>query len=90
MWTHAENVKVMECYYKSKLSGDRGYIKRMEDFWINEGMVVPIKELLAGRAQIILDWKLLSDDELKGIRDRVGFHEQEGRQGRQGAVESEK
>ena len=89
MWTHAENVKVMEYYYKSKLSRDRGYMQRMLDLWMNERMVVLSKELLAGQARSILKRKLLSDNELKGIRDRVRFHEPEGRQGRQAAVESE-
>ena len=84
MWTHAENVKVMECYYKSKLSKDRGYMQRMLDLWIDEGMVVLSKERLAGQARSILKRKLLSEDELKEIRDRVGFQEEEERQGRQG------
>lgn len=83
-WTHAENVKVMECYYKSKLSKDRGYVQRMLDLWMDEGMVVLSKERLAGQSRSILKRKLLSEDELKEIRDRVGFQEEEERQGRQG------
>ena len=73
----------MECYYKSKLSIDLGYMQRMRDLWINEGMEVLTKKQLADQARSILKNKLLSEDELKEIRDRVRFQEEEGRQGHQ-------
>ena len=73
----------MECYYKSQLFKDRGYVQRMLDLWINEGMEVLSKERLAGQANSILNKKLLTDDELDEIRVRVrvGFLEEEERQG---------
>ena len=83
MWTHEQNVKVMECYYKSRRSRGRGYMQRMRNLWIEEGMFLLSKERLASQARSILKRKLLSEDELKEIKERVGFHEQEGRQGRQ-------
>ena len=58
-------------------------MQRMRNLWIEEGMFPLIKERLASQARSILERKLLSEDELKEIRDRVGFHEEEGRQGRQ-------
>ena len=58
-------------------------MQRMRDLWINEGMEVLTKKQLADQARSILDGKLLSEDELKEIRDRVGFQEEEGKQGRQ-------
>ena len=73
----------MECYYKSKLSRDRGHMQRMLDLWNEEGMFGLSKERLAGQAQSILKRKLLSEDVLKEIRERVGFQEEEERQARQ-------
>ena len=72
----------MECYYKSKLSGERGYIQRMHDLWIKEGMVVVSKKRLVDQAYSILNNQMLSEDELKEIRDRVGFQEEEPRKAR--------
>ena len=72
----------MECYYKSKLSRDLGYIQRMQDLWINEGMEVFSKVRLVGQAHSILNRKLLSEDELDEIRVRVGFQEEELRKER--------
>ena len=82
-WTYAENVKVMECFYRSRLPRNRVYRQSMLDLWIEEGMFDLSKERLAGQAQSILQRKLLSEDVLKGIRDRVGFQEEEERQGHQ-------
>lgn len=80
-WTREENAVVMECYYKSRLSRDLGYMKRMHDLWIDKGMVVLTKEELAAQARSILNRKS-NEDKLKVIRDRVGFQEEEGRQDR--------
>ena len=55
----------------------------MRDLWIEEGMFDISKERLAGQARSILKRNLLSDDELKVIRERVGFQEEEERRGRQ-------
>ena len=74
----------MECYYTSKLSGDYGYMKRMHELWIGKGMFDLTKERLAGQARSILKKNFLRKDELKAIRERVGFQEEEReRQGRQ-------
>ncbi|XP_067045206.1 uncharacterized protein [Acropora muricata] len=81
-WTHEENVVVMECYYKSKRSGDKGYMKRMHELWIGKGMFDIAKKRLAGQARSILKKNLLGKNELKGIRERVGFQgEERERQG---------
>ena len=75
---------VMECYYISKLSGDYGYMKRMRELWIREGRFDITKERLAGQARSILKKSLLDENELKGIRERVGFQgEERERQGHQ-------
>ena len=55
----------------------------MLDLWIEEGMFDLKKDRLAGQARSILKRNLLNEDELKEIRDRVGFQEEEERQGRQ-------
>ena len=55
----------------------------MLNLWIEEGMFGLSKERLAGQARSILKRKLLSEDVLKEIRDRVGFQEEEERQGHQ-------
>ena len=73
---------VMECYYKSKRSGDKGYMKRMYELWIGKGMFDLAKKRLAGQARSILKKNLLGKNELKGIRERVGFQgEERERQG---------
>ena len=68
----------MECFYKSKLSVERGYTNRMLEFWNQRGMFDRTKEQLAGQARSILKNKRLPEDELKQIRNRVGFPEGEG------------
>ena len=73
----------MECYYKSKLPRNSVYRQRMLELWIEEGMFDLSKERLACQARSILKRKLLSEDVLKEIRDRVGFQEEEERQGHQ-------
>ena len=55
----------------------------MLDLWIEEGVFDLSKERLAAQAQSILKRKLLSEDVLKGIRDRVRFQAEEERQGHQ-------
>ena len=62
---------VMECYYKSKLSGDYGYTKRMRELWIGKKRFDLTKERLAGQARSILKKNLLLEDELKEIRGKV-------------------
>ena len=69
----------MECYYKSKLSRERGYMQRMHDLWIKEGMVNVSKKRLVDQAYSILNYQRLREDKLKEIRDRVGFQEEEPR-----------
>ena len=68
---------VMECYYKSKISGDSGYMPRMRALWIGEGMSDLPKDLLRRRVHLILRNKVLHKSELKQIRDRVGFSRRE-------------
>ena len=55
----------------------------MLDLWIDEGMEVLTKRRLADQARSLLKRKYFSEDELKEIRDRVGFQEEEERQGHQ-------
>ena len=55
----------------------------MLDLWMEEGMFDIRKKRLASQARSVLKRNLLSEDELKEIRDRVGFQEGEERQGRQ-------
>lgn len=54
----------------------------MLDLWIDDGMEILTPERLADQARSILNRKFFSEDELKEIRDRVGFQEEEGRQDR--------
>ena len=68
---------VMECYYKSRRSGEKGYMKRMHELWIGKGMFDIAKKRLAGQARSILKKNLLRKNELKGIRERVGFQGEE-------------
>ena len=59
-------------------------MKRMHDLWIGEGMFDLTKKRLTGQARSILERDLLSKDELKEIRERVGFQgEERERQGHQ-------
>ena len=48
-------------------------MKRMLELWIQEEMFDISKEQLAGQARSILDNKTLHNDELKEIRNRVGY-----------------
>ena len=68
---------VMECYYKSKRPGDKGYMKRMLELWTGKGMFDLAKKRLAGQARSILKKNLLRKNELKAIRERVGFQGEE-------------
>lgn len=61
----------MECYYKSRRSGDKGYMKRMHELWIGKGMFDLAKKRLAGQARSILKKNLLREDEMKEIRRKV-------------------
>lgn len=63
----------MECYYKSKRSPERGYIKRMHRFWTQQGMFDASEQQLASQANSIERKKRLHKDELKEIRNRVGY-----------------
>ncbi|XP_044180798.1 uncharacterized protein LOC114951539 [Acropora millepora] len=74
-WTREANVVVMECYYKSKMPGGSEYMPRMRELWIGRGMPDLRKDLLRRHALTILKNNLLRKDELKQIRDRVGFQE---------------
>ena len=79
MWTHEENVVVMECYYKNKLYEDSEYMPTMRDLWIERGMPDIPKSRLTCQANTILKNDLLCKDELKQIRERVGFQEGKGK-----------
>lgn len=78
-WTREENVVVMECYYKNKLYGDSEYMPTMRDLWIERGMPDLPKDRLRRQARTILKNDLLRENELKQIRDRVGFQEGKGK-----------
>ena len=59
-------------------------MKRMHGLWIRKGMFDLTKERLAGQARSILKKNFLRKDEVKAIRERVGFQEEETeRQGHQ-------
>ena len=52
-------------------------MKRMHEFWIGKGMFDLAKKRLAGQARSILKKNLLRKNELKAIRERVGFQGEE-------------
>ena len=57
-------------------------MKRMHELWTGKGMFDLAKKRLAGQARSILKKSLLDENELKGIRERVGFQgEERERQG---------
>ena len=70
-WTLAENVKVMECFYKSSPTR-RGYRKRMYDWWQREcpGFVLTEQRLLDQKRTIVTR-QLLTSIELEHIQSRV-------------------
>ena len=71
-WTRLENMELMWCYYKARAAG-RGYQKRLKVIWDgrNPDKLFRSTNNLACQARAIINSKLLSEYELKDIRQRV-------------------
>ncbi|XP_015761088.1 PREDICTED: uncharacterized protein LOC107340256 [Acropora digitifera] len=87
--THEENVVVMERHCKNKLYEDSEYMPTMRDFWIERGMPDIPKDRLRCQARTILKNDLLRKDELKQIRERVGFQEGKGKEKKERSTHEE-
>jgi len=70
VWTKAEQIILMECYYDSNPTVF-GYVKRLHDHWIMKNMENYSQQHLADQARSIIRRKVLSEIELEEIHRRV-------------------
>ena len=62
----------MYCYYKAR-PNERGFLKRMMNEWKTRGNFDCTQQRIANQKKNILDKNLLTEAELRTIRDQVGL-----------------
>ena len=70
-WTREDNITLMELYFQSNPQR-QGYRKRLLNLWLDKDLPTLTEGRLADQARSIQKNGLLSTDDLKAIKDRVG------------------
>ena len=70
-WRIEDNKFAITCYIKVKEEDERGYRKRMHQYWIVEGRFDIEEQHLAYQVRSILKTKELSEVEIEALRQKV-------------------
>ena len=70
-WTEEVNKFAITCYLKTKEEGQRGYRKRMHQYWTEEGSFEIEEQHLACQVRSVLKTKKLSEFEIEDLRQNV-------------------
>lgn len=71
IWTRNENIKLMECLYKSQFPQKYGFMRRLHKIWLDEGGVEVSAQNLIDQKRSVLVHGLLSSTELSEIKQKV-------------------